>query len=101
MNPDGEELELSYVLRREAWGAGLAFEAATALVRDAAAELPDQAVLIVTQTGNERSRRLANRLGFAEVGTFEQFDAEQTLAVARLHSFQATKMQNGWPAGSA
>ncbi|WP_211369877.1 GNAT family N-acetyltransferase [Nonomuraea turkmeniaca] len=29
---DGEKLELSYVLRRSAWGAGFAFEAATARV---------------------------------------------------------------------
>lgn len=101
VRPDGEELELSYVLRRDAWGAGLAFEAATAVLRDAAAELPDQPILVITQTANERSRKLAARLGFTEVGTFEAFDAEQTLAVAQLHSFQATKTQNGWPAGSA
>jgi RimJ/RimL family protein N-acetyltransferase len=83
----GGELELTYVLRRDAWGAGLAFEAATAVLRAAARELPDQPVLIVTQTVNTRSLGLATRLGFRPVSTFEAYAAEQTLAVAGLHAF--------------
>jgi RimJ/RimL family protein N-acetyltransferase len=67
---DGE-LELSYVLRRSAWGAGLAFEAAAAALRAAAGELPDQPVLVVPQAANDRARRLAERLGFQEVDQFE------------------------------
>ncbi|MEW9550560.1 GNAT family N-acetyltransferase [Nonomuraea sp. NPDC050783] len=87
LTEEGEELELSYVLRRGAWGQGFAFEAATAALRAAAAELPDQSVLIVTQSANERSLRLAARLGFRPVGTFEEFGAEQTLGAARLSAF--------------
>ncbi|MCE7006110.1 GNAT family N-acetyltransferase [Kibdelosporangium philippinense] len=83
----GSELELSYVLRRDAWGKGLAFEAATALLRTAA-ELPDQPVVLVTQSANTRSLKLAARLGFTKVDTFEQHEAEQTLAVAQLHEFK-------------
>jgi RimJ/RimL family protein N-acetyltransferase len=86
---DGEELELGYLMRPDAWGAGLAFEAATAALRAAADELPDQPVIIVTQTANERSLRLAVRLGFQPVSTFKEYDAEQTLALASLHSFKA------------
>lgn len=86
---EAEELELSYLLRRGSWGAGLAFEAATAILCAAAGELPDQPVLVVTQTANERSLKLAARLGFQLMGTFEAHDAEQTLAVANLHSFKA------------
>lgn len=86
---EGAELELSSVLRRSAWGAGLAFEAATAALRAAADELPDQPVVVVTQTANDRSLKLAARLGFQPVSTFEQFDAEQTLGLAGLHSFKA------------
>lgn len=86
---EGWELELTYLLRRDAWGAGLAFEAATAALRAAAAELPDQPVLVVTRTANERSLRLVARLGFQHVNTFEAHDAEQTLATADLHSFRA------------
>ncbi|MEU3086394.1 GNAT family N-acetyltransferase [Streptomyces massasporeus] len=85
----GGELELTYVLRRAAWGAGLAFEAATAALRAAASELPDQPVLIVTQTANTRSLALAARLGFRPVSTFEAYEAEQTLAMTGLHSFLA------------
>ncbi|MGY2063770.1 GNAT family N-acetyltransferase, partial [Nocardia gipuzkoensis] len=81
----GEELELSYLLRRRAWGVGLAYEAAEAVLRAAAAELPDQPVLIITRSANERSLKLAARLGFRPVGTFELFGAEQTLATAPLH----------------
>ncbi|MBX9362060.1 GNAT family N-acetyltransferase [Streptomyces sp. WAC04114] len=87
VSEEGGELELTYVLRRAAWGAGLAFEAATAALRTAASELPDQPVLIVTQTANTRSLGLASRLGFRRVGTFEAYEAEQTLAVAGLHTF--------------
>ncbi|TMR16611.1 GNAT family N-acetyltransferase [Nonomuraea turkmeniaca] len=84
---DGEELELSYVLRRSAWGAGFAFEAATAALRAAADELPDQPVLVVTQTANKRSLKLAARLGFRPISTFEEFGAEQTLCTAPLSMF--------------
>ncbi|MBC3989885.1 GNAT family N-acetyltransferase [Streptomyces sp. AC563] len=94
---DGGELELTYLLRRSGWGAGLAFEAATGLLRAAADELPDQPVLVVTQTANERSRRLAARLGFQPAGTFEAHGAEQTLAVAGLHAFASCCDREGSP----
>jgi RimJ/RimL family protein N-acetyltransferase len=86
---DGGELELGYLLRRKAWGAGFAFEACAAALRAAAAGLPDQPVLLFTQTANKRSLKLAARLGFEQVGTFERYDAEQALCRADLHSFKA------------
>jgi RimJ/RimL family protein N-acetyltransferase len=92
---EGTELELSYSLRRGSWGAGLALEAASAALRAAAGELPDQPVLIVTQSANERSLRLAARLGFERVGIFEAYGAEQTLAVAHLHAFEAATPAQG------
>jgi RimJ/RimL family protein N-acetyltransferase len=82
-----EELELGYVLHRNAWGAGYAFEAATAVLRAAAAELPDQPVVVRTQSANARSLRLAARLGFRAVSTYVAYDAEQTLLVADLYCF--------------
>ncbi|MFC0437311.1 GNAT family N-acetyltransferase [Kutzneria buriramensis] len=87
-----EELELGYLLHRDAWGAGFAFEAATAVLRAAAAELPDQPVILRTQTANTRSLRLAARLGFRPVRTYEAYDAEQTLSAADLHSFKASTL---------
>jgi RimJ/RimL family protein N-acetyltransferase len=85
---EGGELELGYLLRQSAWGSGLAFEAVTAALRAAADELPDQPVLIVTQTANQRSLKLAARLGFEPVSTFVEFEAEQTLSTADLHAFK-------------
>lgn len=70
---------------------GLAFEAAGAALRAAADELPDQPVVVVTQTANHRSLKLATRLGFHHVETFEEFGVEQALATARLHRFKADK----------
>ncbi|MFE3442671.1 GNAT family N-acetyltransferase [Nocardia sp. NPDC059180] len=86
---DGEELELGYLMLSRAWGAGLAFEAATAAVRAAADELDDQPVLIATQSANKRSLKLAARLGFRPATTFEWFDVEQRLWLSSLHSFKA------------
>jgi RimJ/RimL family protein N-acetyltransferase len=86
---DGEnELELSYVFRRHAWGRGLAGEAARAVLEAAAMELADQPVLVVTQTANHASLRLAERLGFRVVDTFVQWGAPQVLATAWLHAFR-------------
>ena len=85
----GEELELTYVFRHRAWGRGYAQEAAHCLLRAAAAELPDQPVLIVTQTANRPSLRLAAQLGFTPVATFRLHDAEQTLATAPLATFRS------------
>lgn len=81
-----DELELSYVFRRDCWGRGWAYQAATALLSAAAATLPDQPVLVATQSANVRSVNLLRRLGFEPVSTFVQFDAEQILATASLHS---------------
>jgi RimJ/RimL family protein N-acetyltransferase len=87
VRPTGEELELSYTLNRPVWGRGLAYAAAVALLRATAAALPDEPVIVVTQSANTRSLRLAHRLGFLAATTFEEFGAEQTLAVANLHEF--------------
>lgn len=87
VTPGGEELELSYTLDRNRWGRGLAFRAAHAVLRAAAAELPDEPVIVVTDSRNTRSLRLARRLGFVPATTFVEYGAEQTLAVAHLRQF--------------
>jgi RimJ/RimL family protein N-acetyltransferase len=83
----GNELELTYVFLPHTWGHGYAAEAARTLLQCAAVELSDQPVVIITQTANRASLRLAERLGFRAVGTFEQYDAAQTLATAQLRTF--------------
>jgi RimJ/RimL family protein N-acetyltransferase len=89
LTADGDELEIGYLLHRSAWGRGYAFEAAAAILRAGAAELPDQPVILITQAANTRSRRLADRLGFQLVRTFQAYDAEQILSAADLHTFKA------------
>lgn len=84
------ELELSYVFRRCGWGAGYATESAGALLAAAAGALPDQPVLIITQSANTASLRLAERLGFRKHEEFEEFGAQQTLAVAQLGAYRPT-----------
>lgn len=66
-------------------GQGLAFEAVSLLLQATAAHLPDQPVVVVTQTKNKSSLALAQRLGFEHATTFREFDADQWLGVSQLH----------------
>lgn len=91
VEPNAEELELSYLLRRQSWGQGLASEAASLLLRTAATQLRDQTVLVVTQTANAASIALARRLGFEYVSTFTEFNAKQWLGAGRLHRLGAAE----------
>jgi RimJ/RimL family protein N-acetyltransferase len=94
LGPSGEELELAYTLDRRFWGRGLAYQAASALLRTAAAELRDEPVIVVTQSANTRSLNLARRLGFVPAMTFEEFGEQQTLAVANLGRFAGPKLSS-------
>ncbi|MDI3407901.1 GNAT family N-acetyltransferase [Streptomyces cavernicola] len=79
--PDAGEAELGYLLLPGAWGRGYAAEACTAVLDWFARVLPDEPVVLCTQTANARSMRLAQRLGFTEVERFEEFGAEQWFGV--------------------
>src|SRR5690625_2471210 len=81
----GDELELSYLLRRRFWGRGIAARSASLLLGTAAQYYDDQPVLVVTQSANAASLALARRLGFQHAGTFTEFGAQQWLGVRRLH----------------
>lgn len=89
----GNELELGYVFRAHAWGRGYAGDAARALLRCAATELSDQPVVIVTQTTNLAARRLAERMGFTERGTFAHHNVEHILLAAPLNEFRPGQMR--------
>lgn len=54
-----------------AWGRGYAAEACAAALDWFADAFPDEPVALCTQTANDRSIRLAAKLGFTEVGRFE------------------------------
>jgi RimJ/RimL family protein N-acetyltransferase len=81
VRPDAGEAELGYMFLPEAWGSGYAAEACVAVLRWVAGALPGEPVVLCTQTANERSMRLAAKLGFIEVERFEEYGAEQWLGV--------------------
>ncbi|RSN07869.1 GNAT family N-acetyltransferase [Streptomyces sp. WAC 05977] len=81
IRPDAGETELGYLLLPRAWGRGYATEACAAALDWFAEALPDEPVVLCTQTANEGSMRLAAKLGFTEVDRFEEYDAEQWFGV--------------------
>ncbi|MGC4748106.1 GNAT family N-acetyltransferase [Micromonospora sp. DT201] len=80
-HPDTGEAELGYLLLPEAWGRGYAAEACVAVLGWFNSELPGERVVLCTQTANNRSMRLAAKLGFTEVQRFEAWGAEQWMGV--------------------
>ncbi|MEV0318658.1 GNAT family N-acetyltransferase [Streptomyces sp. NPDC050658] len=81
LRPDAGEAELGYLFLPEAWGCGYAVEACAAALGWCAAALPGEPVVLCTQSANDRSVRLAQKLGFTEVERFEEFGAEQWFGV--------------------
>ncbi|MEV0022387.1 GNAT family N-acetyltransferase [Streptomyces atroolivaceus] len=77
VRPDAAEAELGYMFLPEAWGCGYAAEACAAALDWFAGALPGEPVVLCTQTANDRSMRLAAKLGFTEVERFEEYGAEQ------------------------
>jgi RimJ/RimL family protein N-acetyltransferase len=81
VRPDAGEAELGYMFLPEAWGRGYAAEACAAALDWFADALPSEPMVLCTQTANDRSMRLAARLGFTEVERFEEYGAEQWFGV--------------------
>jgi ribosomal-protein-alanine N-acetyltransferase len=69
--------EVSYQLRRDCWGLGLAAEALTALTTWFFTTMQEPTLVAVTQDANVRSYRLLERCGAVLTGTFEQYGALQ------------------------
>jgi RimJ/RimL family protein N-acetyltransferase len=81
LRPEAGEAELGYMFLPEAWGCGYAAEACAAALDWFARTLPGEPVVVCTQTANDRSMRLAAKLGFTELERFEEFGAEQWFGV--------------------
>ena len=81
VRPEGGEAELGYMFLPQAWGFGYAAEACAAALGWFAGALPDEPVVLCTQTANGRAMRLAAKLGFTEVERFEDYGAEQWFGV--------------------
>jgi len=71
------DLELSFQLLPEHWGIGLAFEAAEALLSWGWMAYGVGSIIAVTQSSNERSRRLLARLGFTADCEFSEHGEPQ------------------------
>jgi len=81
VGPDAAEVALGYMFLPAAWGVGYAAEACAAALEWFAGALPGEPVVLYTQTANERSMRVAAKLGFTEVERFEAYGAEQWCGV--------------------
>ena len=81
VRPDAEQAELGYMFLPEAWGRGYAAEACAAALGWFAGAVPSEPVVLCSQTANDRSMRLAAKLGFTEVERFQAWDAEQWLGL--------------------
>ncbi|MFE3142944.1 GNAT family N-acetyltransferase [Streptomyces scopuliridis] len=104
VRPDAGESELGYMVLPEAWGCGYAAEACAAEACAAALDwfanaLPSEPVVLCTQTANDRSMRLAAKLGFTEVERFEEYGAEQWFGV--WSSVRSVPMTGSCPAGGS
>lgn len=64
----GPEVELGYDLHPEAWGRGLATEAARATLRFAFAELAIERIVAVVKPRHQRSRRVLEKAGLTLAG---------------------------------
>ena len=72
------ELEVSYDLLPEHWGAGYATEAVAAAIAWVWSVGDDASMIAVTQSANAPSLRLLRRLGFADDVAFEEFGEMQS-----------------------
>jgi ribosomal-protein-alanine N-acetyltransferase len=69
----GTEADLGFMVQRRDWGAGYAFEAASALINEAwSMGIPS--LKARAHAGNERSIKLLIRLGFREAGSIRPFE---------------------------
>ncbi len=68
--PTGD-IELGYTLGRQYWGRGYATEAARACLTTALAHLAPPRIIAVVDEQNDASRRVAQRIGMAQLETLE------------------------------
>jgi len=80
VHPGGQpEVELKYALRRDAWGRGLATEAATALLDYGLREHGIRHVIATTAPENEASHRVLRKAGMRRGATRDEKDGNSTL----------------------
>jgi [ribosomal protein S5]-alanine N-acetyltransferase len=71
--------EISYQFLRGSWSQGFATEAVRCVMSYATNSEAITELIAVTQTANERSRRVLERVGLSAAGQFEEYGEQQTL----------------------
>ncbi|QTM98930.1 GNAT family N-acetyltransferase [Sediminibacillus dalangtanensis] len=79
LHHDGDATEISYQFLPLFWGKGYATEAVQTVIDYGFATLGLPEIVAETQTENERSRRLLERLGMEESRSVERFGEQQTI----------------------
>lgn len=90
--PEWDEIDVGWVLRPELWGRGLATEAAGACLRWGFQTTGAQHLIALIEPSNERSTRVAQRLGMVPVRSAFVFERDMV-----VHSVSAPHA--GMPAG--
>lgn len=86
VRPAVGKVELGYLFLPEVWGNGYATEACAAALDWFSGALPGEPVVLSAQTANDRSIRLAMKLGFVEVERLEAYGTEQWFGVRQPSS---------------
>jgi len=85
----GPEIEIGWRLRREAWGQGLATEAARPVLRHAFVTLKLPEVVAEIDPANAASLKIAEKLGLRLRGTVRHQDKPALRYTARIEAFGA------------
>ena len=78
---DSEDMEISYMFLPQFWGNGYATETVKAVLDFCKNELKLNRVVSETQTANEYSCRLLEKIGYTAESKVERFGADQTIYV--------------------
>jgi RimJ/RimL family protein N-acetyltransferase len=92
--PQFSETELGWTLRRDAWGRGYATEAARACANWAFDEFQIPYLTSMIEVGNERSARVAGRLGMTRVRDDLFHDRPMVVHAVDQHSWRDTNRRH-------
>ena len=73
--PEGD-IEVGYILKRAAWGRGVATEACTRLLRFAFEETPLEVIVACTDPENAVSQRVLRKSGMKDIGTIRAYQVD-------------------------
>ncbi|HKW93671.1 MAG TPA: GNAT family N-acetyltransferase [Methylomirabilota bacterium] len=92
--PSGADVEVAYRLARAAWGAGIATEAAGALVAHGLRTLALPRLVAVTYPENRASQRVLDKLGFERRGFTEYKGVRTTFHVLAREAWTPPDIDN-------